>query len=250
MRFIKLTLSYDGTDFAGWQVQPHKRTVQDTFQQAIHKLTGQATSVVASGRTDAGVHALGQVVSFSTQSLHPLEVLLKALNAHLPHDVSVVDVREEQAVFNAIRDARRKTYRYVIQDGPRTDIFLRRYSWRITDRLDERAMHLAAQLLVGTHDFSSFESSGSKRASPVRTIYRMIVERRAGGIGNHVVMEVTADGFLYNMVRSIVGTLVDIGRGTSDQSSLRQILEARNRQQAGRTAPPQGLFLVNVEYDC
>ena len=249
MRFIKLTLSYDGTDFAGWQTQPGRRTVQSTLENAIRKITGESVSAVASGRTDAGVHALGQVVGFVTVSNHSCSVFRAALNANLPRDVVVLEVCETWTDFHAIRDAQRKTYRYEIQDGDRTDVFTRRTSWRVPCDLDVGAMRHAAQQLTGSHDFSSFESSGSERATSIRTIYHVAVQRQPYSHGGRIVIELTANGFLYNMVRAIVGTLVQVGRGALASAEITRILEAKNRKAAGVTAPPQGLFLLSVEYD-
>ncbi len=249
MRSIKLTLSYDGTEYAGWQVQSNQQTIQDTLERAIQTITAEPSRTVASGRTDAGVHALGQVVSFVTHSSLPCDVLQNALNGNLPRDVHVLEARDAPQGFHAIRDAVRKTYRYVIQDGEPNDIFSRRYSWHIPQRLDAQAMHDAAQLLLGTHDFSSFETSGSQRASSIRTIEQIGVQRVGTGIEEKIVCEVTADGFLYNMVRAIVGTLVEIGKNNFDVKEFQRILLAVDRREAGMTAPPQGLFLVNVDYE-
>jgi len=249
MRFIKLTLTYDGTDFSGWQVQPGRRTVQSTLENAIQRVTAESVCAVASGRTDAGVHALGQVVGFVTDSNHSCAVFRAALNANLPPDVAVLEVGEAPVGFHPIRDAQRKTYRYQIQDGGRTDVLNRRTTWQIACDLDIEVMQHAAQQLAGTHDFTSFESSGSKRATSIRTIYDIDVRRKAELPGGQIVLEVTADGFLYNMVRAIVGTLVEVGRGALAPGEVATILAAKNRDAAGATAPPQGLFLVNVEYD-
>jgi len=248
MRSIKLILSYDGTEYAGWQVQSNQQTIQATLERAIQTITAEPSRTVASGRTDAGVHALGQVVSFVTCSSLPCDVLQNALNGNLPRDIHVLEAQDAPQGFHAIRDAVRKTYRYVIQDGEPNDIFSRRYSWRIPLRLNVQAMHDAAQLLLGTHDFSSFETSGSQRASSIRTIEQIVVQRMGTGINEKVVCEVTADGFLYNMVRAIVGTLVEIGKNNFDAKEFQRILVAADRREAGMTAPAQGLFLVNVDY--
>jgi len=254
MRTLKLTLAYDGTEFNGWQVQPNRRTVQQTLQDALQRITGQATTAVASGRTDAGVHALGQVVGFRTASTLACDVLLRALNGNLPEDVVALDLQEAAGDFHAIRDALRKTYRYIILDGQMPDVFGRAYCWRVPQRLDVLAMQQAASLLLGTHDFSSFESAGSERATSVRTLFGSLVKRkegRGGGgylSGDRVVYEVTADGFLYNMVRAIVGTLHDVGRGANSPLEIETILNARDRKLASMTAPAHGLFLVSVEY--
>lgn len=246
-RTFKLTIAYDGGAYAGWQFQPGCPTVQETLERVLAKITGSAVRTVASGRTDAGVHAMGQVVSFASDCPLPVDVLQRALNAELPRDIAVRSVEEAPAGFHAIRDAVSKQYRYVLRDGRVPDVFQRHYCWQVRERLDAEAMHRAAQLLVGTHDFASFESSGSERQSSVRTIQAISVLRSAGD-PDRIVLEVAADGFLYNMVRTIVGSLVEIGRGVRDPAWLGQVLSACDRRAAGQTAPPQGLFLVSVDY--
>jgi tRNA pseudouridine38-40 synthase len=249
MRTLKLTIAYDGTAYAGWQSQRGGRTVQDALEATIEKITGQAVRVLASGRTDAGVHAMGQVVSFETGSRLPVEVLRRALNAELPRDMAVLDACEVRAGFHATHDAVRKRYRYVIHDGPVRDVFRRHYCWQYRGgRLDPDAMRRAAAALVGTHDFSSFETSGAPRKTSVRTVYEITVERGRGGEQDLVFFEIEANGFLYNMVRAIVGTLVEVGRGVRPESWPAEVLAAADRRRAGRTAPPEGLFLVRVEY--
>jgi tRNA pseudouridine38-40 synthase len=264
--------------------------VQETLENAIAKIAGERLRVLASGRTDAGVHALGQVVSFRTESSLPPEVFRRALNANLPHDIAVLDVAEAPDDFHVIGHVRRKRYRYVIHDGPVRDVFVRRFTWHYGyGRLDADAMRRAAAVLLGTHDFSSFESSGAPRATSVRTIFDLrIVRGRAGQGGEEsvhflecgdssplsveraklphnaltpkesgdesphskdfIIIEIEADGFLYNMVRAIVGTLVQVGRGHRPESWPGEVLRAVNRSAAGPTAPPQGLCLVRVEY--
>ncbi|MBX6314390.1 MAG: tRNA pseudouridine(38-40) synthase TruA [Isosphaeraceae bacterium] len=245
MRNIKLLLSYDGTDFCGWQRQPDRRTVQEVLETAIAQLTGHPSTTTASGRTDAGVHALGQVVHFYTPSRHPPEVFLRALNALMPRDVRVKGAWEVPQAFHATLDAKAKMYRYVIDNGLIADPFLRRYSWHVYPHLNEQAMHRAAQALVGRHDFRSFETHWPNRTSSVRTIEWIAVERE----GDTVRVEVEADGFLYNMVRAITGTLVLVGSGKWPEGRVAEVLAAEDRAQAGPTAPPQGLFLVRVRYD-
>jgi tRNA pseudouridine38-40 synthase len=248
MRTFKLILAYDGTDFAGWQRQPGRRTVQGELEAALARITQAPSKCVASGRTDAGVHSLGQVVSFQSETRLSAEVLTKALNAELPEDLLVFEVVETPAGFHALRDALRKRYRYVIQDGRLPDLFDRKYVWHVYQRLNVEAMQTAAAALVGTHDFASYETSGSPRLTTVRTVLDLVVERRQAELTERVVIEVEADGFLYNMVRNIVGTLVQVGKGRAGESWPGEVLAQRDRTKAGMTAPPQGLFLVGVEY--
>jgi tRNA pseudouridine38-40 synthase len=205
--------------------------------------------VAGSGRTDAGVHALGQVVSFQTLTRLPCSELLKALNAMLPEDMAVRELLEVPDGFHAIRSAVRKRYRYQIHDGSIPDLFRRRYVWHYRHRLDERAMHEAGQALVGTHDFASFQSQGTERESSVRTVYELSVRRGDAAECDLVTLEIEANGFLYNMVRAIVGTLIKVGGGKKPPGWPREVLVARDRRVAGVTAPPQGLFLLCVQYN-
>jgi tRNA pseudouridine38-40 synthase len=244
MRNIKLILCYDGTDFHGWQRQPGLRTVQGVLESAIEDLTQVRATTTASGRTDAGVHALGQVVHFFTPSLHAPEVFVKALNALLPRDLRVQGAREMPQAFHATLDAQSKTYRYTIDNGPVASPFQLRYSWHVPRRLDIKAMNRAATALLGRHDFRSFETQWPNRQSSVRTILNLIVTRAEPLVS----LEVEADGFLYNMVRSIAGTLILVGTGRRPESWVGEVLGAENRIEAGPTAPPQGLFLVKVRY--
>ena len=244
MRNIRLTLSYDGTDFYGWQTQPGFRTVQETLEKAIAAVTGEPIRVNASGRTDTGVHALGQVVNFYTNTHHSAAILLRAVNAHLPADVVLSEAADVPQAFDANRDAKRKLYRYVIHDGPVPSPFLRRYSYHSRHRLDVEAMRQAAEPLRGRHDFHSFESNWPNRMSSVRTISHLAVNRREEWIW----LDVEADGFLYNMVRAIAGTLMNVGRGHWPVAKVADILRAEDRRAAGPTAPARGLFLMRVTY--
>jgi tRNA pseudouridine38-40 synthase len=244
MRNIKLILSYDGTDFSGWQRQPDRRTVQQVLEEAIGQLTGVEAPTNASGRTDAGVHAIGQVVHFYTASRHPPEVFVKALNAMLPHDVRVKGAREMPQAFHATLDAKGKLYRYVIDNGRVADPFQRRYSHHVFLPLDVEAMNRAAGALRGRHDFHSFETNWPNRMSSVRTITHIEVTRHESAVW----VDVEADGFLYNMVRTIAGTLILVGLGRWPESRVAEALAAEDRREAGPTAPPQGLFLVRVRY--
>ncbi len=245
MRNFKLILSYDGTDFRGWQTQPGFRTVQETFEAALAQLTGEPKiRANASGRTDSGVHAVGQVVNFYSEMRVPMAKLVTAINAHLPDDLVVRAAEEVPESFNANRDAIRKLYRYVIHDGATANPFLRRYCCRSKLRLDAAAMARAAEPLKGQHDFHSFETEWPNRKSSVRTITHLRVNRAS----DYIWIDVEADGFLYNMVRAIAGTLINVGRGFWPEAKVAEILAAEDRVQAGPTAPAQGLFLMRVTY--
>jgi tRNA pseudouridine38-40 synthase len=246
MRNIKLTIAYDGTDFKGWQTQPGLRTVQETLEQAIASLTGEKRiRLNASGRTDAGVHAVGQVANFFTATSYSPEVLVRAINARLPADAIIREAAEVPEVFDANYDAIRKWYRYVIYDGGVPDIFLRRFYCPSRHRLEVAAMKRAASCLPGRHDFRCFETEWPNRLSSVRTITRLEI----GRLGDWIWLDVEADGFLYNMVRAIAGTLMYIGRGYWPETQVAEILAAGDRKQAGPTAPAGGLFLMQVTYE-
>jgi tRNA pseudouridine38-40 synthase len=269
MSTFKLLVSYDGTNYFGWQAQNGQRSVQETIEGAIASVTGQNVRILASGRTDSGVHALGQVVSVCLDTRLTPQVLCRALNANLPSDIVVLETTETHDGFHPTHKALRKRYRYLIHDGPVRDVFRRRYCWHFNQgRLDAEAMHRSSAALIGRHDFSSFESSGSQTKDSVRTIFDLSIQRGSGdelgtvpifatakmGLSlvpheqHWIVIEVEADGFLYNMVRAIVGTLVEVGRGVKPESWPAEVLLAADRRLAGPTAPPQGLFLVKVDY--
>lgn len=241
---IKLTVSYDGTDFSGWQRQTDKTTVQQTIEDAIFSLTGERVKVVGSGRTDAGVHALGQVAHFDTKSTIPPSNFAKALNTILPLSVKVLKSEEVAKTFDASRTAKRKTYCYSLY---KSDVILplkERYSVMIRKDTDIKAMKNVAKLFVGEHDFKSFCASGSSVKTTVRTIYSVdIVED-----GDDVKVYITGNGFLYNMVRIIVGTLVECGQKRLDESVVNKMLTENKRNIGGRTLAPKGLTLIGVEY--
>ncbi|MCE9534035.1 MAG: tRNA pseudouridine(38-40) synthase TruA [Planctomycetes bacterium] len=245
MRNLKLTLGYDGTDFNGWQTQPGYRTVQETLEKVIETIIGQKVYANASGRTDAGVHAVGQVVNFYGDTRLTPEVLVRAINAHLPKDVAVRECVEVPQAFDANKDAIRKLYRYVIHDTPMRSPFLHRYATPSRHKLDAAVMASASRALVGRHDFHSFETEWPNRLTSIRTITHLSVNR----VGEYIWIDVEADGFLYNMVRSIAGTLINVGRGFWPEEKVAEILKAEDRKQAGPTALPQGLFLMRVTYE-
>jgi tRNA pseudouridine38-40 synthase len=245
MRNLKLTIRYDGSDFFGWQTQPGRRTVQETLEKAVAKITcEERVRVNVSGRTDAGVHAVAQVANVYSATKLPCDTLLKAINANLPVDVCIRDVVEVPQSFCANKDALRKMYRYVIQDGRILDPFMRKYAWFVRQTLDVEAMRRACQCLAGRHDFRSFETEWPNRLTSVRTITYISVNR----FGEFIWIDVEADGFLYNMVRAIAGSLVQIGRGFWPETQIAEVLAAMDRKLAGPTAPPEGLFLMRVTY--
>jgi tRNA pseudouridine38-40 synthase len=255
MSCFKLTLAYDGTEFSGWQAQPERRTVQGELERAWREITGETVRFQVAGRTDAGVHAIGQVASVESATQIPPEALTLALNAKLPEDAAVRSVELAHDGFHATHDAKRKRYRYSIYNDSRRPVFLRRYAWHVPTPLDIAAMNTAAKLLAGTHDFVSFQSAGSERESTVRTIFAAEVTRGRAGQGGAdveveslVLIEVEGDGFLYNMVRAIAGTLVEVGRGKRAPEWTAEVIAALDRCAAGQTAPPQGLTLLRVEY--
>ena len=245
MRNIKLTLCYDGAEFHGWQRQPGRATVQGELESAIEQILGYRPQTLASGRTDAGVHALGQVATFTCETKLPHEVLVRAINAKLPRSIRVLQAEDVPLEFHATLSATSKRYRYVIDNSRIPDPFRRHYCWHVGYPLDERRMHRGAQALKGTHDFRSFETEWPNRQTSIRTIFDIEVTRQ----GPCVHVEVEADGFLYNMVRAITGTLVLIGSGKRSESFAAEALAKQSRKDAGPTAPPQGLFLLYVRYD-
>jgi len=291
VRNIRLTLSYHGANFQGWQVQPKAPSIQAAVEEAIFRLTREKVRILGAGRTDAGVHAVGQVASFRTHCRIPIEKFRLALQTYLPRDIVLQDVAEVPESFHATYSARRKLYRYVIHNRAIANPFLRELVWQIRDPLDEVAMNVAARDLLGTQDFRCFESHYPNKATSVRTVFRAEFRRAAiwsawdaagespgdvpssnsqissSGVrgelagrplsqpsaqsrseGEFLLFDIEADGFLYNMVRAIVGTLHLVGRGDWPTDSVRRVIEQQDRALAGPTAPPQGLYLMRVDY--
>jgi tRNA pseudouridine38-40 synthase len=255
VRNLRLTLSYDGADLAGWQVQPGRATVQGALASAIGRLSGENVLPQGSGRTDAGVHALAQVASFATASTIPTENWMKALNDILPASIRVLEVTEAAPEFHARKSARAKTYRYRIHRGAICPPFLARYVWHYPYPLEESAMVAAARVVVGEHDFTSFAAVDAERVeriaagedvhtTNIRTIFASSWTRE----GEELIYSVRGSGFLHHMVRNLVGTFLLVGKGTVSLEDLRRILDARERTAAGATAPASGLYLVEVEY--
>lgn len=256
MRTLKLTLAYDGTRFVGWQRQATGESVQALIEDAFARFGGEHVPAHGAGRTDAGVHALGQVASIRTCIGHDGGAVLRGLNAALPPEIRVLAVEDVDPAFHARFSAVSKTYRYLLCTTPVADPFNRAYAWHIPQRLDVPAMQEAGGRLVGTHDFSAFRSVGSAVTDGVRTISRSMVMpsdvslAASGAVRCGILAyEVTGTGFLRHMVRAVVGTLVEVGRGWRTPESVAALLADGTRAQAGRTAPPHGLFLVRVDYD-
>jgi tRNA pseudouridine38-40 synthase len=249
-RNFKLTLAYDGHDFAGWQIQPDRPTIQGTLVYAIEHLTSEKTLPQGSGRTDAGVHALAQIATVTLASPIPTANLRKALNDVLPPSIRILNVEEVSPDFHARRSARAKTYRYRIYRGEICPPMLARYVYHHPYPLSEQPMIAAAAIVAGEHDFTSFaavDPESRKEGLPidnVRTIYSSQWTRQ----GEELIYTVCGNGFLHHMVRNMVGTFLLIGKGSLDAEGLRRILEARDRSAAAATAPASGLFLVSVEY--
>ena len=254
MRRIKLEIAYDGTRYNGWQRQPDAPSIQETLEKVLLKITGNYAAVTGSGRTDTGVHALKQVAAFSTESNLTPTVFCRALNGHLPDDIRILTAEEVPRSFHPIRDAISKRYRYLIDDQRPFCPITRNYCWVYREPLDVPTMQAAAEHLRGEQDFICFQSQGSPRATTVRTISDVSVQRipAAQLLPSLIQIEIEANGFLYNMMRTITGTLVILGvegrRGRANPDRMKEIIESRNRRLAGPTAPPQGLYLVNVVY--
>ncbi len=253
-RNILLTIEYDGSDFSGWQRQPEARTVQGELERALSHVCCSDIQINGTSRTDAGVHALGQRASFICNSGIPTDRIKLAVNNLLAGgqnsqrgvgDVRIVDVQEMPMDFHARFNSVGKTYRYVIRNSADVDIFSRNYCYEVQRPLDVEAMREAAKFIEGTHDFRCFQAAGgNERLTTVRTIHRLDIQRAA----ENVIIEVTGDGFLYNMVRIIVGTLVEVGLGKREPGELQGIIESCDRQNAGHTAPAEGLYLLEIYY--
>jgi tRNA pseudouridine38-40 synthase len=244
-RNIRLLLEYDGTRYHGWQRQKEAVTVQQTLEAALARLTGAPVAVIGSGRTDAGVHALGQVANFRTPSTIPLKAFHAGLNSMLPYDLAVLEAREAEPDFHARKSARAKTYEYRILNRPSRSPLHHHYGWWLAAPLDLPALVRAADSLPGEHDFTAFRASGSDNLNPVRRVLAAEWRLHPGG---WLRFTVTATGFLRGMVRSLVGTMVEVGQGKSPRARLEELLVGGERSLAGPTAPAQGLYLVEVVY--
>ena len=250
MRNLRLTLAYDGSEFCGWQVQPDAATIQGTLASAIERITGEKVLPQGSGRTDAGVHALAQVATFSSESKVPAANFVKALNDILPPAIRIVEVEEVAAEFHARKSAKAKTYRYRMHRAPICSPFIARYVWHFPYPLDEEAMNKAAGSVVGEHDFTSFAAVDPERGREEGELcnVRTIMSSEWARDGEEFVYSVRGSGFLHHMVRNLVGTFVLVGKETLALEDVPRIVAARDRSAAGPTAPASGLCLVAVEY--
>ena len=246
MRNIKLTIEYDGKDFNGWQKQKDKLNIQGTIEKAIEAVTGEIVDLNASGRTDAGVHAIGQVANFKTNSKIPIEKIPVALNTKLKKTIRIIDAEEVEDKFHSRLSCKRKTYRYVINNSEFSSALYRNMECHISKKLNIEKMQTAAKYFEGEHDFKAFKASGTSSKSSRRTIYEAKVYKRDDG---RICIELTGNGFLYNMVSIISGTLVEVGLGKINSNDITKIIDEGKRENAGKTLPPYGLFLVKVEYN-
>jgi tRNA pseudouridine38-40 synthase len=248
MRWLKLTIAYDGAGYVGWQRQSNGLAIQEVLEAVWQRVTGEAATITASGRTDSGVHAAAQVCSVVTATSLDVGALRRALNTYVPSDIAVLEVAEAPDGFHAINDATGKLYRYRIQNGSVRDVFRRRDHWWIRRRLDVSVMRRAGQRLVGEHDLASFQSTGSPRVSTTRTIWRLAVRAQRTSRFRYISIDIEANGFLYGMARNIAGTLAVIGKGKHPPEWLDEVLAARDRRAAGPAAPAHGLMLIRVDY--
>ena len=246
MRNIKLTIEYDGRDFNGWQKQSDKLNIQGTIENAIKAITGEEVELNASGRTDAGVHAIAQVANFKTNSNLPIEKFAVAINSKLKRTIRIQKAEEVEERFHSRYNCKQKTYRYVINNGEQGSAIYRNLEYFVPAKLNIKEMKKAIKFFEGEHDFKSFKASGTSSKSSIRIIYKAEVKELPN---ERICIELTGNGFLYNMVRIISGTLVDVGLGKIEPKEILDIIKSEKRENAGKTLPPQGLYLLNVEYE-
>ena len=244
MRNIRLTIEYDGKDFNGWQKQPNKLNIQGEIEKAIFNIMHEEVDLIGSGRTDAGVHSLGQVANFKVNSDFPIEKIPIALNSQLKNSIVIKKAEEVDERFHRRYNAKNKTYRYIINNSRTGTAIYRNLEYCYPIELDVEKMKEAAKYFEGEHDFKAFKSSGTSGKNSVRTIYNAQVRKE----GERIFIELTGNGFLYNMVRIISGTLLDVGLGKIKPEDIKEIIEKKDRQNAGKTLPAHGLYLVKVEY--
>ncbi|MCC7211277.1 MAG: tRNA pseudouridine(38-40) synthase TruA [Candidatus Brocadia sp.] len=245
MRNIRLLIEYDGTQYAGWQWQNDQKTVQEMLSKAVEQVVQEPVKIYGASRTDSGVHALGQVANFKTTSSVPSKRLIHAINFYLPHDITVKGAADVPVSFHAQYDAQSKIYRYTLLNNWIRTSLNRNFCYLCGLLLNAEKMRYAAQYLIGTHDFTSFTTSALQGKNRIRTVKRLEITRE----GKYLYFTVEANGFLYNMVRTMVGTLIEVGRGKIMVESMKDILGAKNRNLAGPTAPAKGLCLIEVKYD-
>lgn len=255
MKYIKLIIEYDGTNYQGWQTQKNGLAIQDFMSKTISGIAGEQIKLTSASRTDAGVHALGQVAVFRTDSILSADTLKRALNAKLPKDMRILDTEELDSEFHPRYRAVKKSYFYLIEKTQKQSVFLHRYTWRMPVRLDIDSMSKAAALLQGEHDFSAFRGAGCGARTTIRTIHSITLARydsldfMAARIqGDFIKIQIEANAFLRHMVRNIVGTLTEVGKGRISPETVRGILASCDRKMAGPTAPAKGLFLEKVFY--
>ncbi len=244
MRNIKLTIEYDGKDFGGWQKQPNKLNIQGEIERAIKSITGEDVELIASGRTDAGVHAVGQVANFKTNSNIEIDKIPIAINSQVKNSIRIKNAEEVDLNFHSRYNCKKKTYRYIIDNSKYGTAIYRNICYHMPIKLDVEEMKKAVKYFEGEHDFKAFKSSGTSSKSSVRIIY----SANAITEGDNIAIDLTGNGFLYNMVRIIAGTLLDVGLGKIKADEIPEIIESKDRNRAGKTLPPQGLMLLGVEY--
>ena len=245
MKNIKLTIEYDGKDFNGWQKQPTKLNIQGEIERAISEITGEETELIASGRTDAGVHAIAQIANFKTNSNFPVEKYPIALNAKLKKSIRIQSAEEVEERFHARYNCIQKTYRYIINNSKYGSSIYRNLEYFVPQKLDINAMKKAAKYFEGEHDFKGFKATGGNNKNTIRTIYKIAIKNE----NSRIIMELTGDGFLYNMVRIIAGTLLEVGLGKIKPEEIPNIINSKDRTKAGKTLPAHALYLVEVNYN-
>ena len=245
MRNVKLTIEYDGTNYCGWQKQNNEKTIQEEIEKAIYKAVGEVVEVIGSSRTDAGVHARGMVANFKTNATIPFDRFKYAINDKLPDDIAIIESEEVSEDFHARYDSKGKTYCYSIINRQQKPAIGRNYVYHFKWDLDIEKMREACKHFIGKHDFKAFRSLGSSVKTTERTIKELYIESE----GEKINIFITADGFLYNMVRIIAGTLVDVGLGKNKPEDIEKIINSKDRNFAGKTLQPNGLYLLNVEYE-
>ncbi len=244
MRNIKLTIEYDGKEFNGWQKQPNKLNIQGEIERAIEEITGEQVDLYGSGRTDAGVHSLGQVANFKTNSKLPIEKVAIAINSKLKKSIRIKKAEEVSENFHSRYNCHKKKYRYIINNSSQGSAIYRGLEYHVSQKLNVEEMKKAIKFFEGEHDFKAFKSSGTSSKSSVRTIYNAELKQN----GERIIIELTGNGFLYNMVRIISGTLLEVGLGNIKAEDIPNIIESKDRKMAGKTLPPHGLYLVEVMY--